>query len=151
MRRRDREITEPQQLEEILKQGRELSLAMVDGNRPYVLPLNYGYEDGCLYLHCARQGKKLDCLRKNPQVGFAVHSVVTRVEGDEACEWSTRFRSVVGQGRAEIIAERQAKIAAYDIIMRHFGGPVGGYEEKYLEASLAIRIKIEQLSGKQSR
>lgn len=150
MRRHDREITDPQQLEAILRAGRELSLAMCAGDQPYVLPLNYGYADGCLYIHCARQGRKLDCLRANPKVGFTVHELVQRIDGESACDWSTRFRSVVGQGRAEIIDEREAKIAGYDAIMRQFGGPVGGYAEKYLSASLVIRIEIEQLTGKQS-
>ncbi|WP_303722518.1 pyridoxamine 5'-phosphate oxidase family protein [Malonomonas rubra] len=150
MRRHDREISELQQLEEILKQGRELNLAMLDGDQPYVLPLNYGYADGCLYIHCANQGQKLDCLSVNPQVSFCVSEVVQRVTGGTACEWNTRFRSVVGRGRAEIIDDREGKIAGYDVIMRHFGGQVGGYKEKHLEASLVIRIRIDSMTGKQS-
>lgn len=150
MRRSDKEITDSQLLTEILQQGRELSLAMNDGEQPYVLPLNYGYADGCLYIHCARQGKKLDCLRDNPKVGFTVSEVVRRVEGSAACDWSTRFRSLVGQGTAEIIDDRAAKIAGYDVIMRHFAAPVGDYEEKHLKGSLVIRIVIDSMTGKQS-
>lgn len=149
MRRKDREISEPQQLEEILLAGRELSLALADGDYPYVLPLNYGYADGCLYFHCALQGKKLDCLLANPKVGFSISEVVKRIDGDAPCQWSTRFRSVVGQGTAEIIDSREGKIAGYDVIMKQFGGPVGGYEEKHLKASLVVRIKIDSMTGKQ--
>ena len=76
--------------------------------------------------------------------------VVKRIDGEAACQWSTRFRSVIGQGTAEIIEEREAKIAGYDVIMRQFGGPVGGYEEKLLKGSLVVRIKIENMTGKQS-
>ena len=150
MRRSEKAITDLQQLEEILRQGRELSLAISDGDYPYVLPLNYGYAAGCLYFHCALQGKKLDCLRTNPKVGFCVSEVVKRIDGEAACQWSTRFRSVIGQGVAEIIEEREAKIAGYDVIMRQFGGPVGGYQEKHLKGSLVVRIKIENMIGKQS-
>lgn len=150
MRRSDKEITDSQLLTELLQQGRELSLAMNDGEQPYVLPLNYGYADGCLYLHCARQGKKLDCLRANPKVGFTISEILRRVTGDAACQWSTRFRSIVGQGTAVIVDDREGIIAGYDVLMRHFGGPVGGYEEKYLNSSLIIRIEIESMVGKQS-
>jgi nitroimidazol reductase NimA-like FMN-containing flavoprotein (pyridoxamine 5'-phosphate oxidase superfamily) len=150
MRRSEKAITDLQQLEEILRQGRELSLAISDGDYPYVLPLNYGYAEGYLYFHCALQGKKLDCLRADPKVGFCVSEVVKRIDGEAACQWSTRFRSVIGQGVAEIIEEREAKIAGYDVIMRQFGGPVGGYEDKHLKGSLVVRIKIESMIGKQS-
>ncbi len=150
MHRPEKEITEQKMLEEILAGGRELHLAMQDGDRPYLLPLNYGYADGCLYFHCARNGKKLDCLRANPQVAFSVSEVVNRIGGELPCQWSTRFRSVVGHGTAEIIDEREAKIAGYDVIMRQFGGPVGSYKEKNLEKSLVVKISIVQMTGKQS-
>lgn len=150
MRRSEKQLTDSRQLEQILQAGRELSLAMRDADRPYVLPLNYGYADGCLYIHCARQGKKLDCLRADPQVCFCISEVVERVGGDAACDWSTRFRSLVGYGTAEIIDEREGKIAGYDAIMRQFGGPVGGYKEKNLDGSLIIRITISSMTGKQS-
>lgn len=150
MQRSEKEINDRQHLEEILRRGRELHLAMLDGVRPYLLPLNYGYADGCLYFHCARKGKKIDCLRANPQVAFSVSEIVKRIEGDLACQWSTRFRSVVGNGTAEIIDEREAKIAGYDIIMRQFGGPVGNYKEKNLDASLIVKISIDTMTGKQS-
>ncbi|SHJ05564.1 hypothetical protein SAMN02745165_01430 [Malonomonas rubra DSM 5091] len=150
MRRSEKQITNRQQLEELLKNGREMQLAMHNGDFPYVLPLNYGYADNCLYFHCALQGKKLDCLRTNPKVGFCVGEVVKRIDGDKPCDWSTRFRSVVGSGTAEIIEDRDGKIAGYDIIMRQFGGPVGNYEEKNLKGSLLVKIGIESMTGKQS-
>jgi len=150
MRRSEKEITDQQQLEELLKKGRELQLAMHDGDYPYVLPLNYGYADGCLYLHCALQGKKLDCLRANPKVGFCISEVVKRIDGDKPCDWSTRFRSITGSGTAEIIEEREAKIAGYAVIMQHFGGPTEDYNEKHLNASLVVKINIESMTGKQS-
>lgn len=146
----DREIKNQAIIEEILVQGRELRLAMIDADRPYVVPLNYGYAAGHLYIHCARQGKKLDCLRRNPQVCFEISQVLERVGGERACQWSTNFRSLVGHGTAQIIDERDEIIQGYDVIMNHFGGPAGNYEEKYLKGSMIIRIKIESLTGKQS-
>jgi len=151
MRRREKELVEQQQLEDILRQGRELQLAMHDGDYPYVLPLNYGYADGYLYFHCALEGKKLDCLRSNPKVGFCISEVLKRIEGDAACKWSTLFRSVVGRGTAEIIETREGKIAGYNVIMQHFDGPVGNYAERLLKGSVLVRIKIDSMTGKQSQ
>ena len=45
---------------------------MTDGGVPYIVPLNYGYEyaDGELtfYFHSAKEGRKLEILKKNPTV-----------------------------------------------------------------------------------
>lgn len=150
MQRSEKEISDRQFLEEILGRGRELHLAMQDDDHPYLLPLNYGYADGHLYFHCARKGKKIDCLRANPQVAFSVSEVVKRIDGELPCQWSTRFRSVIGHGTAEIIDAREAKIAGYNVIMRQFDGPVDNYKEKNLDASLIVKIRIDAMTGKQS-
>lgn len=137
-------------IERVLTQGRELHLAMSDGDSPYLVPLNYGYVPGRIYIHSGRQGKKLDCLRRDPRVCFAVNAVVERIGGEKACQWSTAFNSVIGYGTARILDEPDEKIGGYDVIMSHFGGPVGHYDEKYLQGSLIICIEIEKLTGKQS-
>ena len=150
MRRPEKQIENPVLIDEILKQGRELSLAMIDGDRPYVVRMNYGYKENSIYLHCARKGKKLDCLRTNPNVCFEISEVLERIDGEKACQWSTNFRALVGRGKAHIIDDRDDKINGYDVLMRHFDGPTGHYDENNLKGSLIIRIDIEELTGKQS-
>ena len=74
--KREREVTDPQQIRYILDTAKVLHLGMVDGDEPYVIPMNYGYtmEDGelTLYLHGATKGRKLDVLRANPKVFFSL-------------------------------------------------------------------------------
>ena len=77
MRRKDREVTDKNQIEEILKQCKTCHVAMVDNEKPYVVPLSYGYqilEDGTLELvfHSAKDGKKINILKKNPNVCFEI-------------------------------------------------------------------------------
>lgn len=77
MRREDRSVTELDGIEAILKECRTCHLAMVDEGKPYVVPLSYGYqlnEDGTLtlYFHSAKEGRKLDILRKNNLVCFEI-------------------------------------------------------------------------------
>ena len=59
-------------IESIIAGARYMHLGMFDENYPYVVPLHYGYEmkDGKLtfYVHGAKEGHKLDCLRKNDHV-----------------------------------------------------------------------------------
>ena len=72
MRRSDREVTDIDQIMEIVDQAKILHLGMFAEGYPYVVPLHYGYEyeNGVLtfYLHSAGEGRKMDLIRANPNV-----------------------------------------------------------------------------------
>lgn len=74
MRRKDREITDEEAIEEIVKSCKICHVSMADGGEPYVVPLSFGYERQgrklTLYFHSAREGRKLDILHKNHRVCF---------------------------------------------------------------------------------
>ena len=70
MRRYEREMADKAELEAVLAKATVVHLAMVDEGRPYVVPMNFGYADGCLYLHGAKEGRKMRILRRNPAVCF---------------------------------------------------------------------------------
>ena len=72
MRKKDREITDSTEMEQVLKQGEVISVAMCQDDQPYVLPFNYGFLNGLIYIHSARKGFKLEVLAKNPRVSFNV-------------------------------------------------------------------------------
>ena len=67
MRRKDREINDVKEIINILDMCKTASVAMLDGDVPYVVPLSYGYEirDNILvlYFHCAKEGRKIDILK----------------------------------------------------------------------------------------
>ncbi|HNU36390.1 MAG TPA: pyridoxamine 5'-phosphate oxidase family protein, partial [Methanomassiliicoccales archaeon] len=68
MRKAEREIMDQGELEEVIRRAEVCRLAMVDDGKPYIVPMNFGYRNGCLYFHCAKEGRKLDVLRENPKV-----------------------------------------------------------------------------------
>ena len=72
MRRKDKEITDPAQVYDVVKRARFCRIAMCDGDEPYVFPVNYGYSEGVLYVHSAPEGRKLDILERNDRVCFQV-------------------------------------------------------------------------------
>lgn len=149
MRRKEREISEKEILEEILLKAPVCRLAMSENNQPYVVPLNFGYEDSALYFHCARQGKKLDILKKNNSVCFEVDVDHELVRGGNACEWGMKGRSVVGIGKAYLIDDPVGKRQALDIIMSHYGATEPFfYKEKGFEKALVIKVEIESMTGK---
>ena len=72
MRRTDRAVTDNRQIQSIIEQAKVVHIGMIDNDRPYVVPMQYGFvfADGqlTLYVHCAKEGRKLDIIKKNLRV-----------------------------------------------------------------------------------
>lgn len=133
---------------EVIRAARVARLAFVDGDRPYLIPVNFGYEDGRLWFHCAKEGKKLDLIAVNPNVAFEVESDVEIVEGPVACGWTVNYRSVCGWGKAFVVESQEEKIRGLDALMAHHGGPTGDYRPKAVEKAAVVRIDIAEMTGK---
>jgi nitroimidazol reductase NimA-like FMN-containing flavoprotein (pyridoxamine 5'-phosphate oxidase superfamily) len=147
MRQAKREVKDRAEIDAIILKAQVCRLGMVDGGRPYIVPMNFGY-DGSFYFHCAKEGRKIDILRRSPQVCFELEVDHGLVTGDLACEYTYDFESVMGEGVAELIDESSAKRTALDIIMSHYAKPPFQYDEKALELTQAIRVRITDLSCK---
>ena len=100
MRRKDREITDICAILELVSECKVCRLAMTDGGVPYIVPLNYGYEyaDGALtfYFHSAKEGRKLEILKKNPTVCLELDGRGELVEDANPCAYGYTFASVIG-------------------------------------------------------
>src|SRR5574340_183743 len=94
MRKAEREITDQDRILAIMKEALVCRIGLSDEGIPYVVPMNFGLGDGCIYLHCASQGRKLDILRKNDKVCFEMDLLREIRRGSTACNWGARRRSV---------------------------------------------------------
>jgi nitroimidazol reductase NimA-like FMN-containing flavoprotein (pyridoxamine 5'-phosphate oxidase superfamily) len=97
----------------------------MDGN-PYVLPMNFGYNDGVLYLHSSREGKKVSILENNPKVCITFcsgHELVWQ-HPDVACSYSMKSKSVVAFGEVVFEEDYERKIEILNIFMRHYSDKV---------------------------
>lgn len=150
MRRREREIRDEKEMQDILDQGLVCRLGLSDGRLPYVVPMSFGTRNGRLYLHSAGEGRKVDLIRRNNRVCFEIDVGARIARGESACRWSMKYRSVIGFGTARILEDETDKRAGLDAIMAHYGGPEGPYDEKSLERTCVIEITIETMTGKQS-
>ena len=128
MRRKDREVLGDENIAKIIEQCTTCHVAMVDdAGVPYVIPLSFGYslKDGVLelYFHCAHVGKKLDCIRKNPNVAFSM-CVENRIEihEDVYCKSGRFYASVVGQGKAEIVEDSAENGRGLSLLMERHAG-----------------------------
>ena len=150
MRRKDKEITEVAAIEEILARNNICRLALFDAEYPYIVPLCYGYEDGCLYFHGFAGGTKLDLVGKNPNVSFEVEEGPEVTTDPDPCEWSVKYRSVVGRGVAEILEDGPEKRAGLDIVVKAFAGRTLDFPDKAMAAVTVVRVRVKELSGRRS-
>jgi len=151
MRRKDKEIKDPQEIVAILQQARVLRLGLCSEGIPYVVPLSFGYRDGCLYLHSAKQGKKIEMIRANPRVCFEIDVNAEVIRADQPCDWGMKFASVIGFGAASILEDPEEKKGGLDAIMEHYSSPSAQpYPDSILEHTAVIRVRIEEMTGKRS-
>ena len=150
MRRKEREIKDQKEIENILKACSVCRLAMVDGDKPYLVPMNFGYRDGALYLHSAREGKKIELIKKNPEICFEADEIVRFRKAKLACDWGVEYKSVIGSGKAVFLTGPEEKRRAFDIIMAQYSDEAFDYSDNMLEKTLVIKIEIETMTGKKS-
>jgi hypothetical protein len=150
MRRKDREITDRAAIEAILRRATVCRIGLVGKDGPYVVPMSFGYDAGRLYLHSARDGRKLDLVREDPRVCFEVDLDCEVVKRERPCEWTLRYRSVIGFGRAVLVEDPEEKRRGLEVILRHHGGDPSALPERSLDGVSLIRIEIREMTGKQS-
>lgn len=152
MRRKEREITDPAQLKKILDDCRVCRIAMQDEQGLYLVPLNFGYEwEGntlTLYLHSAKEGRKINALLKNPQICFEMDCSHSLVEGDAACAYSYEYQSIIGSGNASILKDPAEKKHGLTVLMKHMTGKDFAFTDEMADIVNVIKIPVSSYTGK---
>ncbi len=150
MRRNEKAVTDRGELEAIIRAGKICRLALTDEPIPYLVPLNYGFRDGALYFHSAREGRKIELMKAHPPVAFEISLDLGIVAGEQACNWGATYRCVMGQGRIEFIEAPEEKRQALDAIMAQYATGEFSYPDAAIDKTCVYRLVIEQMTGKQS-
>lgn len=150
IRKKEKEVTDVSVMESLLQKAETMRLAFCDGDEPYIVPLSFGYQDGVIFIHSAKEGRKLDLIKHSKKVCFEVDSYKT-VKKDLPCKWTMDYTSVIGLGEAELVEGRDEKKSALDVIMAHYGAvPPFEYSEAALSKMLVIRIAVRSMTCKRS-
>ena len=155
MRRKDRQITDTQDVLSILDRARIIHLGLFDGGYPYIVPLHYGYQyskeenEIIFYMHGAQEGKKLDLIRQNPNVCVEIDCAESIISGGEiACKYGASYASVIGWGTAEIVEDAAVKASALSILMEHQTGQPFEISEKMAGSVSVIRVEVSDFTAK---
>jgi uncharacterized protein len=152
MRKKDREIKDAKEVEEILRKADVCRIAFAANRIPYIVTMNFGYvwkDHLILYFHCAKEGKKLDLLKKNNMVCFEMDIDHELVQSENACDWGMKYRSIVGLGLLESVTNDEEKKRGLDCIMDHYGFKgKKEYNEKALGLTEILRLTVAEFTGK---
>ena len=152
MTKRERQVTDKNQILRILDTAKVLHLGLAVNNEPYVVPMNYGYteEDGklVLYLHSALQGRKLDMIRENPRVFFELECDQAPFEGEKPCQYGLVYSSVMGRGTAGIVEDVEEKKKAMAILMKTQTQKEFSFDDKLVSIVAVIRSDVAEYTAK---
>ena len=150
--RRSRQALGIDACKEVLSRGTSGVLALLgDGGWPYAVPMSYAFDGEKLYFHCAREGHKLDAIRREARASFCV------VDRDEVVpeEYTTYFRSVIAFGRVRVIEDEAQMRAAIELLARRYF-PQDSAENRHRAIErewvglCMLEMDIEHMSGKEA-
>jgi nitroimidazol reductase NimA-like FMN-containing flavoprotein (pyridoxamine 5'-phosphate oxidase superfamily) len=150
LRRKEKEITDISEIESVIQKSQVCRLAFADEGLPYIVPLCFGYKNKILYFHSAREGQKIEILRRNHEVCFEFDIDARVRSGKNACAWGMAYKSVIGYGTASFVEDHEEKQKALDIIMRQYSEDDFAYSAKALAEMLVIKVDISKMTGKKS-
>ncbi len=148
MRRDEREITDPAEINEILNTSKVMYIALADNNIPFMVPVFYAWDGVSLYFHSARSGSKIDILKRNNAICFAISIEQGVVEDEVICNFEAKHRTVIGLGNAVFIEDEQEKITALNRIVARFSDKTWSFPPANVRSTLVLRIDIVSIKGK---
>ncbi len=155
MYKKEKEITDVDVMYDVLKKGKFATISLSEKNKPYIVTMNYGYDEGkrALYFHCALKGLKLKILSKNPNIC----ATVLEDHGYKMDECSHAYRSVVFWGTLNVVQELEEKKYGMEILFHHLETNPDPIRERnfkterdYFKVNI-LRLDIEEITGKQGQ
>ena len=150
MRRKDKKITDNNEVEEILHSAMIGRLGTSFNDIPYITPVNFVYYDEKILLHSANSGHKLDNIMANDNVCFEVEDAGPPVIKEPICASTVIYRSVVMFGKASIILDNTEKFSALKkMIEKYTNKPFhGSFTDSILSRVTVIELTIERMTAK---
>lgn len=154
MRRKDREITDPEKIEDIIKRCTCCRIGFNDDSEVYIVPLSFGYElkdaKYTFYFHGASEGRKIDLIQTRPEAGFEMDTNYALNEADIACGYSARFQSIIGNGTMSMVTGEDAKLYGLSLIMEHYTGKKEWeFDADMVKEAAVFKLEVSKMSCKE--
>lgn len=151
MKKANREIKNREEIDLIIKRSDVCRLAFAKDNIPYLVPVSFGYNGTSIFIHTAKTGKKIDFIEKNNRVCFEFDiDVKTIADEEKPCNWTTDYKSVIGNGKIIELLEFENQEKAINEIMLQYSGKKWEFNKRMLSGAKLWEIIIEDIKGKKA-
>ena len=151
MRRKDREITDFNEIIDIIKKCDVCRIALNDDEYPYVVPLNFGLDvqgnQVFFYFHAAMEGKKLDLIAKDNRATFEMDCDHNFILYEERMSCTMGYASVIGHGTIEIVADED-KYESLKILMRQYHAEDFKFNTDMTKVTTVLKMTVTDMLGK---
>ena len=151
MRRKDREITDFNEIIDIIKKCDVCRIALNDDEYPYVVPLNFGLDvqgnQVFFYFHAAMEGKKLDLIAKDNRATFEMDCDHNFILYEERMSCTMGYASVIGHGTIEIVADED-KYESLKILMRQYHAEDFKFNTDMIKVTTVLKMTVTDMLGK---
>ena len=147
MRRIKQQLSEEESLEVLKKAKRGVLSVIGDDGWPYGVWLNPHFENGRIFFHGAKEGHKIDALKKDARASFTVIDEGVKDEGG----WAYAFRSVVVFGRVEFVEDQNEAVEICRRLARRFNPSEADIEDEIRRAAAHVQVFAlipEHITGK---
>ena len=140
-----------ERIEEIIAKSSVCFIGVVDGDEPYVLPMNFGYADNVIYLHSAPTGRIVDILKKNNNicVTFSIDHELAFQHPEVACSYRMKSKSVVAWGKVNFQENMPKKTEALNIIMEQYSDKIFKYSDPAVRNVCIWEVPIDKVTCKE--
>lgn len=144
-------VEERELMNDMIAKSKICYLSMIDTDGfPYVLPLNFGFENDVLYFHSAPEGSSISALEKNPNVCILFCSEPTLVCQHEevACSYRMKGSSVMCRGKVVFVEDIDDKIKALNVLMKQYSNKKFSYSEPAVKNVKVWKVEIDTITTK---
>ncbi len=153
--RRDRAVTDINQIIKIVDNAKILHLGLIDQGFPYIVPLHYGYEYDesndkfSFYMHGAKEGHKIDLINANSNAFIELETDIDLdLAGENPCQYGSFYSSVMGQGQASIVENTDEKKHALNLLMLNQVGRKFEFTDNMVNGVVVIKVAVRNYTAK---
>ena len=146
----EREITDINEIEDVLRSARVCRIALIDGEYPYIVPMCFGYnltgEKLEIYFRCKEKGKKMELIRINKKAAFEIDKLHDIIQTDKALGFAAHYHSITGTGTIEIVTGID-KITGITLLTKkyHDGDTDNKFSEQTLNDCAILKLTADEL------
>ncbi len=147
MRRHGQQLSDEECIDILINEPRGVLALLGDDDYPYALPMSHVYVDGKIYFHGAKEGHKIDAIKRHSKVSYCVTDRGIKAEDS----WWYTFKSVIVFGKITTLTDNDDKIYRLTHLGNKFFPTPEETEneiERLLDRTEVFEITIEHMTGK---